>query len=94
MERLQLHLAAAQRPELFALLARGVHELTLRARYFYDAPDAADRMHETNEAIHRVSGHLRALLDPDCALTASRVEGIAEALSLLTPAALDRLLAA
>jgi alkylhydroperoxidase family enzyme len=91
LERLRSRLAGAQRSELLALLAAGVRELTIRARSFYDAPEAHDRMREINEAIHCVANHLHGFVDPGQALTASRVESIVAALGLLTPAALARL---
>jgi hypothetical protein len=47
---------------------------------------------EGNEAIHRLNGHLRDLLDPAEELTESRKDGIIEALSLPSPPTLDRVI--
>jgi hypothetical protein len=66
-------------------------ELTIRNRYYYDSPDALARLREGNEAIHRLSGHLRDLLDPAEELTESRKDGIVEQLLLLSPPVLDRI---
>jgi hypothetical protein len=72
------------------MLCQLTHELTIRARFYYDEPEGIGAMRETNEAIHRVSGHCRDLTNHDEPFTSSRAEGIGEALKLLTPAALDR----
>jgi len=72
-------------------LARGINELSIRNRAHYDQPDALHRLIQSNEAIHRLSGHLRDLIDPDEELTESRRDGILEQLQLLPPSALDRL---
>ncbi|CAN5494776.1 hypothetical protein BH10PSE14_BH10PSE14_36710 [soil metagenome] len=47
---------------------------------------------EGNEAIHRLNGHLRDLLNPAEELTESRKDGIVETLSLLSPPTLDRII--
>jgi hypothetical protein len=91
MEQLKATLAAAQRPELLVLLARAITELTIRGRSHYDSPDANERLRETNEAIHRVSGHLCDLCDPDEAFTTSRRDGVAEELRLLPPSSIARI---
>jgi len=91
MDQIKQRLKAIERPRLLWLLSQLIHELTIRARFYYDQPDAVDRMRETNEAIHRVSGHSRDLTNPDEPFTPSRADSIGEALKLLTPPTLDRL---
>jgi hypothetical protein len=75
----------AERPELLRLLAAVIAELTVRGRSYYDSPDAVERLRETNEAIHRVTGHLRDLSDGEAIFTASRADGVMEQIRLLTP---------
>lgn len=91
MSLLHAKLFDVPRSTLLRHLARGVTQLTLRSRYHYDRPDAMERLVEGNEAIHRLNGHLRDLLDPDEELTDSRKAGIVEQLSLLSPPVLDRI---
>lgn len=91
MDHIKQRLGAVERSRLLWLLSQLIHELTIRARFYYDQPDAAGGMQETNEAIHRVSSHTRDLTNPDEPFTASRADSIGEALKLLTPAALNRL---
>jgi hypothetical protein len=91
MERIKQRLGIVERDTLLWVLCQAIHELTIRARFFYDQPDAAGEMQETNEAIHHVSGHLRDLIDRNEPFTSSRADGVGEALKLLTPTALDRL---
>jgi hypothetical protein len=81
------------RDTLLRSLARGITELTVRNRAYYRNSDAASRLMEGNEAIHRLNGHVRDLLDPAEELTESRKNGIIEALSLLSPPTLDRVIA-
>lgn len=91
MSMLRAKLFDVPRSTLLMQLARGITQLTLRNRYYYDDPHATQRLVEGNEAIHRLNGHLRDLLDPDEELTESRKEGIVEQLSLLSPPVLDRI---
>jgi hypothetical protein len=91
MNALQQRLMTVERTTLLVMLARLIHDLTIHSRYFYDREDAFDGMRETNEAIHRIAGHMRALIDPTELITASRAGSIAAASELLSPAALDRL---
>ena len=86
-------LMAAGRAKLLALLLASIGDLTIRGRYYAREPDALDRMRETNEAIHRVAGHLRDLVDESEPCTGSRADGILEALALLTQAQRNRLYA-
>ena len=72
MERLKTRLTGARRSELLWRLAAVISELTIRGRSSYDSPDAGERLLETNEAIHRVAGHLRDLTNHREIFTASR----------------------
>jgi len=92
MSFLRTRLFDVPRATLLERLARGVTQLTIRNRAYYDAPDCAERLKQGNEAIHRLNGHLRDLLDVEEALTESRKDGIIEALSLLSPPALDQII--
>ncbi|WP_156135565.1 hypothetical protein [Novosphingobium malaysiense] len=91
MNNLQQRLMTADRPTLLVMLAEAIHELTIRARYFYDRTDALGGMQETNEAIHHVSGHLRDLIDPIEPTTASRGDSIVTASELLPQRAITRI---
>jgi hypothetical protein len=91
MDHVKERLRSLERARLLWILAQLIHELTIRARFYYDQPDSAAAMQETNEAIHRVSGHCRDLTKHDEPFTSSRAESIGEALNLLTPAVLNRL---
>jgi hypothetical protein len=55
---------AAKRPELLLLLAAAITEITIFGRAHYDGEDALSHLRRTNEAIHRLAGHLRDLCDP------------------------------
>jgi hypothetical protein len=94
MEELRFRLLAATRPELLVFLAAAISDMTIYGRSHYDSADAADRLRATNEAIHRLVGHLRDLIDLNEPCTESRVGGIAEQLGLLPPTAISRLLKA
>jgi len=91
MDHIKQRLGKLERMRLLWILSQFVHELTVRARGYYDLPEGLGGMQETNEAIHRVSGHLRDLAEENEPFTSSRADSIVEALKLLTPAALDRL---
>lgn len=78
------------RGTLVRVLAQTIHELTIDARAYYDQPDALNHVVRVNEAIHRLSGHLRNLTDNSEVCSLSRAEGVAENLQLLTPSALER----
>jgi hypothetical protein len=91
MEYIKARLMEIERTRLLVVLSRTIHGLTIRARSFYDHPDAAAGMRETNEAIHRVSGHLRDLIDANEPLTPGRADGVVEATKLLTPAEVSRI---
>ena len=92
MSLLRTHLFDVSREELLKRLARGLTQLTIRNRSHYDDRDAHSRLVEGNEAIHRLTGHLRDLLDPTEQLTESRKDGIIEAFALLSPPTLDRII--
>lgn len=87
----QIDLLAISRPALLGFLGAAINELTVSGRYSYAEPDVAERLRETNEAIHRLAGHLRDLSDPGEALTASRIKGIMEQLKILPSSALQRI---
>lgn len=91
MDHVKERLQSLERTRLLWILAQLIQELTIGARLYYDQPDSAAAMQETNEAIHRVSGHCRDLTKQDEPFTSSRAASIGEALKLLTPAALKRL---
>jgi hypothetical protein len=91
MEQLRARMESAERSELLALLATAINELTIHGRAHYDSPDMTDRLRETNEAVHRLAGHLRDLCDPNEAYTASRADGVAEQLRLLHPSSIRRI---
>lgn len=91
MDHIKQRLETVERSRILCLLSQLVHEPTIRARLYYDQSDSAGRMQETNEAIHRISGHSRDQTNSDEPFTTSRADSIGEALQLLTPAALDRL---
>lgn len=84
---------SAKRPELLMLLATSIAEMTILGRGHYDDEDSSGRLRSTNEAIHRLAGHLRDLCDPDEAFTESRAAGIGGQLALLHPSAVARIYA-
>ena len=84
-------MCAAKRPELLMLLAAAIAEITIFGRAHYDDEDSASHLRQTNEAIHRLAGHLRDLCDPDEAFTESRAAGVGEQLALLHPSAITRI---
>lgn len=90
MDHIKQRLAEVERPRLLWLLAQLIHELTVVARSYYDRPGATGRLHEINEAIHRISGHTRDLVNADESFTASRADSIGKALKRLPPVALSR----
>ena len=82
---------AAQRPELLKLLARTITEMTILGRSYYDEQGCVSHLRQTNEAIHRLAGHLRDLCDPDEAFTESRADGVRNILALLHPSSVSRI---
>ncbi len=85
-------LLASERQGALALIAGAINDLTIAGRDAYDRPDAAERLSAVNEAIHRLSGHLRDLCDLDEVLTPSRADGVVEAMALIDHRSRDRLL--
>ena len=85
-------LLAAHRQSLLEFLPSAIHEITIHARGFYGEPQAETGLMRSNEAVHRLSGHLGDLIASDEALTESRAAGIAEQLEVLSDASLARLL--
>jgi hypothetical protein len=82
---------AAERSELLMLLAAAITEMTIFGRSHYDDTDPTGHLRQTNEAIHRLAGHLRDLCHPDEVFTESRADGIGEQLALLHPSAVARI---
>lgn len=76
---------AGSRGQQLGLLAQAIHALTIHSRAAYDHRDRVQRMVRVNEALHRLSGHLRDLLDADEPMTSSRAEGVVESLAWLHP---------
>ena len=83
-------LAAAPRSAVLSFIAEAIHALTIHARYYYDEPDRYERMRETNEAIHRLAGHMRDLVSAEVPLTTSRIDSIVGHAGLLPPHQLIR----
>lgn len=83
---------AANRQELLTLLATAITEMTIFARAHYDGDDSLSHLRQSNEAIHRLAGHLRDLCDPDETFSESRVAGIGGQFALLPPSAITRIL--
>ena len=86
-------LAGAPRQQLIRFLASAINELTVAARAAYE-PSTPAVLKRCNEAIHRLSGHLVALIDADEPMTVSRADGILEQLKALHPTTVSRLLRA
>ena len=91
MGNLQHRLMSADRQTLLVMLAQVIHELTICSRYLYDDEKPLVGLREINEAIHRVSGRLRDLIDPGEPFTASRAIGIAAASELMPQSVLSRI---
>jgi hypothetical protein len=89
---LRLRLLQLPRSALLRFLGSALMELTMNGRASYGRPDVAERLMETNEAIHHLSGHLRDLISPDETITESRMDGILEQLRAVPPSALQRAL--
>ena len=90
MDLFRSKLLEVSRPVLLRTLAAAIGELTIEGRGFYE-PERFDRLRETNEAIHRVAGHLRDLTNPEEKLTLSRLDGIVEQLRLLPSSVIEDL---
>jgi hypothetical protein len=87
---LNARLLAAARPAQLRFIASAINALTVRNRDYYDGDCA--RLIEGNEAIHRLSGHLRDLLGAGEELTESRADGICEQLQFLAEREIERIL--
>jgi hypothetical protein len=90
---LEEQLLAAERDNALRFLASAIHAMTLVGRDAYRSSAAEIQLTASNEAIHRLSGHLRDLCDLQEPLTRSRAQGIAEAIGLMSTTDLNRLLA-
>ena len=77
----EMRLTNAPRDKLLRLLSRLIHELTITGRFYASVPPAQGRngLVRVNEAVHRLSGHLRDLQHPQEPMTESRAAGITEA---------------
>jgi len=82
---------AATRPQLLILLSTAILEMTMLGRAHYADKDPASYLRQTNEAVHRLAGHLCSLSDPAEAFTESRARGIGEQLGILHPSAVARI---
>ena len=85
-------LVKSERNSALCFLAAAINELTLVGRDAYDGENAESRLRSVNEAVHRMSGHLRDLCEVGEPLTKSRAQGIFAALDLLDKRALARVL--
>ncbi|HEY3812669.1 MAG TPA: hypothetical protein VGL66_05550 [Caulobacteraceae bacterium] len=94
MEDLKSHLRNASRPALLAFLANAMSELTLHGRSSGDDEHGHSKLKRINEAVHHLAGHMRDLFDHDEPVTDSRIDGMAEHLSVLAQAHLHRILPA
>ncbi|UDF04762.1 hypothetical protein [Asticcacaulis sp. AND118] len=92
VDNLTKRMQEAKRDELLMLLAMSISEFTLTGRFHYCNDQELQRLRDVNEAIHRLSGHLRDLCDPEMPLTQSRAEGIREQLGLLPFQSVARIL--
>jgi hypothetical protein len=86
-------LTAAPRDRLLEFLATLINELTVHARAAYDEPDEQERMRRANEAIHRLSGHLRDLADQTEPMTRSRADAVVANMAVLHAQSIARVLA-
>ena len=91
MTILQARLMAAARPAQLRFIASAINALTVRNRAYYGDRDFP-RMMEGNEAVHRLSGHLRDLTDAGEELSESRADGICEQLGFLPQMEVGRIL--
>jgi hypothetical protein len=93
MLTLQQRLLRADRPSVVRFTSQLIHHLTIHARAHYELPEVGRVLVETNEAIHRIAGHLRALTAEDEPVTESRAAAICAHADLLTPSLAEHLIA-
>lgn len=79
------------RENLLKMLSVSVHALTIAGRFHFQEPDELPRLRQINEAIHRLSGHLKDLCDPNEPYTPGRADGICLQLEILPQSSLKRL---
>jgi hypothetical protein len=91
MDTLQQRLLRGDRTILLRFLSQLISQLTILARSHYDHPQSQRLLVETNEAVHRLAGHLRDLVDAGEPLTESRAEAISAHADLLSSLELERL---
>ena len=88
---LKVRMQASSRDNLLKIIAAAVVELTILGRFHYDDPDEQRWLRTVNEAVHKLSGHLRDLCDQNERYTPSRADGICEQLTLLPEVSLKGL---
>jgi len=91
MDALQMKLLQAPREAVLRFIVSGIHSLTIQARSFYEEADSSSQLLDINEAIHRLSGHLRDLIDAQEPLSSSRIAGITANLTLMPVGELARI---
>lgn len=87
---IEAFVAATRRPQQLFIAAL-IQHLTISARDHYDSAEAATKLSLANEAIHRLAGHLRTILESDAPIEDWRIAQIDNLLSQLHPANLARL---
>lgn len=87
---IEVFVTATRKPQQLFIAAL-LHHLTISARDHYDSPEAATKLSLANEAIHRLAGHLRTILESDAPIEDWRIAQIDNLLSQLHPANLARL---
>jgi hypothetical protein len=92
IEPLTGQLMAARRDHQLRFMASVIHDLTVAARGFYDQSDRDIRTMRINEAIHRISGHLRDLTNPLEPMTLNRAGGVVANAKVLPPSVISRIL--
>ncbi len=76
---------------LLKTTAASIEDLTTLGRFYFNEPNELSKLRHINEAIRRLSGHLRDLCDPSEPCTESRAQGICEQLEILPEASLKRI---
>lgn len=81
MTDLRYQLSCASRDALLRFVAHGIHAFTIMSR---DTRDE-NRKAEINDIVHRLSGHMMALADPNEPLAEWRLSGILTESENLSP---------
>lgn len=87
---IEAFVTATRRPQQLFIAAL-IHHLTISARDHYDSAEAATKLSLANEAIHRLAGHLRTILESDAPIEDWRIAQIENLLSQVHSANLVRL---